>query len=111
MVFEDLSREALNPTLKAIHDGGITTRSLKAMVTPTNRSWTLDVLLGELAREQQIMGELMKLDRLRRQFTPDPMNMKLMQALIRAEACFSGGEEVTLESIRRAAADLEALKK
>ena len=111
VLFEGLDRDDLDRTLKTIHDGGITTRSLKAMVTPTNRNWTLDALLEEIHQEQKIMGELMKLGRLRKQFTPDPFNLPLMQALVQAEQCFSGGEEVTMELVKKAIADLEALKK
>ena len=111
VLFDGLSRDDLDRTLKAIHDGGITVRSLKAMVTPTNRNWTLDALLGEIHQEQQIMGELMKLGKLRKEFTPDPFNLPLMQALVQAEKCFSGGEEVTMESVKKAIADLQALKK
>ena len=111
ILFEGLSREDLEVALKAIRTGGVTTRSLKAMVTPTNRNWTLDALLWEIHEEQLIMGELMKLGKLRKEFTPDPFNLPLMQALMQAEQCFSGGEEVTMELVKKAISDLEALKK
>ena len=111
MLFHNLPREDLNDVLRSIRQGGVTRSSLKAMVTPTNSNWTLETLLGELRLEQEVMGELMKLNRLRREITPDPMNFGLMQALVRAEKCFSGGEEVTADTIRQAYAELSRYQK
>ena len=111
LVLHNVTREELEELLKAIRQAGVTVPSLKAMVTPTNLNWTLDVLFGELFREQEIMGELRKLGRLRRNVLPDPGNLPLMHALIQAQKCFGGGEEVTLEQVKKAIRDLEAVLK
>ena len=111
ILFHNLTRDELDEALKALHNGGVTRTSLKAMVTPTNSGWPMAKLLGEIHQEQQVMGELMKLSRLRKGVTPDPFNFPLMQALMQAEKCFSGGEELTVEQVRKAYAALEAALK
>ena len=108
LLFHNLTRDDLDDALRGIREAGITRSSLKAMVTPTNRNWPMAKLLGEIYQEQQVMGELMKLSRLRKDVTPDPFNFPLMQALIQAEKCFSGGEDLTVDQVKKAYADLEA---
>ena len=111
ILFHNLTRDELDDAIHGIRAAGITRSSLKAMVTPTNRNWPMAKLLGEIYQEQIVMGELMKLSRLRKDVRPDPFNFPLMQALMQAEKCFSGGEDLTVEQIKKAYADLEAALK
>lgn len=106
VVFRGVSREELDPLLKAFSSLG--TRSLKAMVTPTNSGWPLRNLLREIAREQKVMGELMKLRRLMDAAPmPKPGDLQLMMALMQAQKMMSGGEDISPEQIRKACDQLE----
>ena len=98
MVFDNLEQEELDRVLKAMKD--IPVRSVKAMVTPTNRNWTLLSLLKAVQEEQQVMGALIKLQQLRAQVPmPDPRNIPLMKAWVQAGALLSGQQEVTLQQV------------
>lgn len=52
LIMNGLDRARLDSFLKELRAGGVSI-PLKAMVTPTNQSWTLAALLAELVRERE----------------------------------------------------------
>lgn len=52
LIMNGLDRTRLDSFLKELRAGGVSI-PLKAMVTPTNQSWTLAALLAELVRERE----------------------------------------------------------
>ena len=112
VMFHNFTREGLDPALKILREAGIPKQPLKAMVTPTNWHWKVQNLLQELQQEQQLMGELIKLKQLRDTIPmPAFTDIPAMKAWMAAEVQFSGGESVTLETIRSAYEGLLKLKK
>ena len=109
MIFSDFTREELDEVLTASKKEGITVKSLKAMVTPTNRSWTIRALSEEIAEEHRVMGALMELKKLRDPVgMPDFRNVPLMSALMQADTLLSGQQEVTFVQVQRAYRNLQA---
>ena len=107
-MFHHFLRDDLDPVLKALREAGLPRQPFKAMVTPTNWHWKVKDLLKELAREQEVMGELIKLKKLRDSMPmPDFTDIPAMKARMLAEMQLSGGENVTVESIRRAYEELQ----
>lgn len=53
-----LGEAALNRFLQAFRRQGVPTVALKAVLTPTNASWTVPVLFRELQRERAAMNGL-----------------------------------------------------
>ena len=51
LILNGLNRTRLDSFLNRLRDGGVKI-GLKALVTPTNQSWTLTALLAELVRER-----------------------------------------------------------
>ena len=112
VLFHNFSRDDLDPVLKVLREAGIPKQPLKAMVTPTNWHWKVQDLLKELQQEQQLMGELIKLKQLHDTIPmPAFTDIPAMQAWMAAQVQFSGGESVTLETIRSAYEGLLKLKK
>ena len=105
LVFSNVSREELEPVLRAIREAGIT--ALKAMETPTNRTWPLKKLMGELAEEHRTMSALMDLKRVRDSVTPNLLDPACMGALARADALLKGQAEPTVTAIMEARMALE----
>ena len=112
VMFHNFAHEDLDPVLKVLREAEIPTQPYKAMVTPTNWHWTVEALLSELQQEQLVMGELIKLKKLRDSMPmPAFTDIPAMKARMMAEAQLSGGEEVTVETIRRAYEQLEKYAK
>ena len=108
IMFRGFDRDSLDPVLLAIRNAGLTHQPLKAMVTPTNWNWRLGDLYSELQQEQQVMGALMKLKKLRDAMPmPDIMNIPAMKARMQAEVLLKGGEDATVEAIEKAYRELE----
>lgn len=108
VMFRHFSQEDLEPVLRVLREAEIPKQPYKAMVTSTNWNWKLEDLLSELQQEQQIMGELIKLKKLRDSMPmPAFTDIPAMKARMMAEVQLSGGEEVTVESIRKAYQELE----
>ena len=55
LVFCNLSHEKLDHLLTAMGRAGLPRIALKAMLTPTNRTWTSQQLWTELRREHEVM--------------------------------------------------------
>ena len=111
-MFHNFSREELDPVLKVLREAGIPRQPLKAMVTPTNWHWRVRDLLKELQQEQQIMGELIKLKQLHDTIPmPAFTDIPAMKVWMAAQVQLSGGESVTVETIRSAYEGLLKLKK
>lgn len=112
ILFHNIAQEELDQVLKAIRQVKLPRQPLKAMVTPTNQSWTLAALYQELQQEQQVMGALIRLKQLRdRMPMPDLMNIPAMQARMQAEMLLSGGQEATVEAIEAAYRELQKWEK
>ena len=108
VLFHRFTREDLDPVLKVLRQAGISRQPLKAMVTPTNWHWKVENLLEELGREQEVMGELIKLKQLRDSMPmPAFTDLPAMKARMMAEVQLSGGENVTVETIRAAYRELQ----
>ena len=103
MVFQDLTHEELEQLLQALRAASVTVRSVKAMVTPTNREWTLRHLGDEVREEHEVMKILIQLKKLRDQLPmPQPTDFRLVAALMKAEELLSGTREVSLEEAQQA---------
>ncbi len=111
LVFSGVAREELDKLLGAIRGAGITTPSLKAMETPTNRSWALQRLMEELREEHRTMSALMELKRVRDSIRPNFLDPVLMGALAQADALLRGETEPTVMSIMEARMALERAQK
>lgn len=111
LVFSGISREELDRLLGAIRGAGITVPSLKAMETPTNRSWTLQRLMEELQEEHRTMSALMELKRVRDSIKPNFLDPALMGALAQADALLRGETEPAVMSIMEARMALERAQK
>ena len=108
IMFRGFDRDSLDPVLLAIRQAGLSHQPLKAMVTPTNWNWRLGDLYSELQQEQQVMGALMKLKKLRDAMPmPDIMDIPAMKARMQAEVLLKGGEDATLEAIEKAYGELK----
>ena len=95
-----------------LREAGIPKQPLKAMVTPTNWHWKVGALLSELQQEQEIMGEIIKLKNLRDSMPmPAFTDIPAMKARMQAEVQLSGGEDVTVETVRAAYAELQKFLK
>ena len=112
VLFHNFTQDGLDPVLKILREAGIPRQPMKAMVTPTNWHWKVSALMKELQQEQEIMTELFKLKKLR-DSRPMPAftDLPAMKARMMAEVQLSGGEEVTLETIRTAYRELEKFAK
>lgn len=103
MVFHELTQEELEALLKALRASSVTVSSVKAMVTPTNREWTLRRLGDEVREEHEVMTVLIRMKKLRDRIPmPKPTDFELVAALIRADQLLSGTREVSLEEARQA---------
>ena len=112
VMFHQFTQEELDPVLKVLREAGIPRQPYKAMVTPTNWHWTLNALMKELSQEQEIMGEIFKLKKLRDSMPmPAFTDIPAMKARMMAEVQLSGGEGVTVETIRSAYRELEKFAK
>ena len=112
VMFHNFSREDLDPVLKVLREAGIPKQPLKAMVTPTNWHWKVSALLKELQQEQEIMGEILRLKKLRDSMPmPAFTDFPAMKARMQAEAQLSGGEGGTVETVRAAYRELEKFVK
>ena len=112
VLFHNFSRDDLDPVLKVLREAGIPKQPLKAMVTPTNWHWKVGALLSELQQEQEIMGEIIKLKNLRDSMPmPAFTDIPAMKARMQAEVQLSGGEDVTVETVRAAYAELQKFLK
>ena len=112
VLFHNFSRDDLDPVLKVLREAELPKQPLKAMVTPTNWHWKVGALLSELQQEQEIMGEIIKLKTLRDSLPmPDFSDIPAMKARMQAEVQLSGGEDVTVETVRAAYAELEKFLK
>ena len=112
VLFHNFSRDDLDPVLKVLREAGIPKQPLKAMVTPTNWHWKVSSLLSELQQEQEIMGEIIKLKKLRDSMPmPDFTDIPAMKARMQAEVQLSGGENVTVQTVRAAYAELQKFLK
>lgn len=112
LMFRNFSREDLDPAIHLLRQAGLSHQPLKAMVTPTNWRWTLGDLYAELQQEQQVMGALIRLRKLRDSMPlPDFMDIPAMKARMQAEALLKGGEEATVEAIEGAYQELLKYKK
>lgn len=112
VLFWNFSQQELDPALKVLREAGIPRQPHKAMVTPTNWHWKLSALLQELAQEQLVMGELIKLKKLRDQMpVPAFTDIPAMRARMQAEMLLKGGEDATAENIRRAYEELAKFAK
>ena len=108
VLFNHFRQEELDPVLKALREVPIPRQPLKAMVTPTNRHWKVSDLVKELQQEQEIMAEIIKLKKLRDAMPmPAFTDLPAMKARMAAEVQLSGGENVTVESVRRAYEELQ----
>ena len=107
VLFHHFRQEELDPVLKILREAKLSKQPLKAMVTATNRHWKAENLIGELQQEQELMGELMKLKKLRDSMPmPAFTDVPAMKARMAAEVQLSGGEGVTAETIRCAYREL-----
>ena len=112
VLFHNFTQEGLDPVLKVLRQAGIPKQPMKAMVTPTNWHWKVSSLMEELQQEQKIMGEILKLKKLRDSIPmPSFGDIPAMKARMMAEVQLSGGEAVTLETIRAAYRELEKYAK
>ena len=112
IMFHNIKRDDLDPVLKVLRQAGIPKQPLKAMVTPTNWHWKLKNLMEELQQEQEIMAEIMKLKKLRDSMPmPAFTDIPAMKARMAAEVQLSGGEQVTVETVRAAYRELQKFAK
>ena len=111
ILLRGFDRDSLDPVLLAIRQAGLSHQPLKAMVTPTNWNWKLGDLYEELQQEQQVMGALIRLKKLRDTMPlPDFRDIPAMKARMQAEVLLKGGEGATLEAIEKAYQELEKFK-
>ena len=111
LVFSNVDRKELDVLLRAVRESGVTGGCLKAMETPTNRSWPLRKLAGELQEEHRLMTALMELKRLRDSITPNFLDPALMAALAQADELLKGQTEPTVQMIMEARMALEKVRK
>lgn len=112
VMFQNFTRDDLDPVLRVLRDAGIPRQPFKAMVTPTNWHWKLEDLLKELQQEQEIMSEIIKLKQLRDTIPmPSFTDIPAMKARMAAEVQLHGGEGVTVETVRAAYRELEKFAK
>ena len=112
VLFHNFTRDGLDPVLKILREAGLSRQPMKAMVTPTNWHWKVKNLMKELMQEQEIMGEIMKLKKLRDSMSmPAFTDLPAMKARMMAEVQLSGGEGVTADTVRAAYRELEKYAK
>ncbi len=112
LIFSGISRTELDKILSAARQAGLTVPALKAMVTQTNRNWTVRQLIDEIQKEHQLMHALAALKRLRQSVSlegePDDA---LLRAAAHADVLLNGMKQPTLAEVQQAERELnEALK-
>ena len=108
LLFHGFDSAELDAFLVELRKAGLSDGALKAMVTPTNRSWTLRALSEEVRREHRVMSALVRLQKLREQVPmPDFRNVRLMKALMQAEMLLSGQKDPEPEEVEAAFRELE----
>lgn len=113
LIMKGFSQERLNALLSSLQKRQVGTIARKAVVTEHNRGWKLLDLFGELEREHVLMSAydtLYKLVQVAKSLDAAAFEAAsfeaLTQAAKKAEEVMNLGEEMTLEALQEATAEL-----
>ena len=100
MVFSGITRAELDRILSACFQAGIAAPALKAMVTETNKHWSVLQLLIEIEKEHQLMQALKALKKRRQavDLSAQPDDA-LLRAAAHADVLLNGMKKPTLEEV------------